>query len=75
MSTKWTRIEDAGELSRRVQDAPRHHPKDRLAIGPQCGFAPASETADARKITPQTQTDKLNLIGQVTRTLWSGDRH
>ena len=70
VSTKWTRLEDPEELTRRVQEASRYHPEDRLAIGPQCGFASASETADARKVTSQTQTDKLNLIGQVAQSLW-----
>jgi 5-methyltetrahydropteroyltriglutamate--homocysteine methyltransferase len=70
VSTKWTRIENPADLERRVEEAARHHPMDRLAIGPQCGFASASETAEARRITPQTQMDKLNLIGRVARSVW-----
>jgi 5-methyltetrahydropteroyltriglutamate--homocysteine methyltransferase len=70
VSTKWTRLEDPDELGRRVQEASRYHPRDRLALAPQCGFASASETAEERKITAQTQADKLNLIGQVARSLW-----
>lgn len=71
VSTKWTQLEDYDTLRSRIDEAARFHPKHRLAIGPQCGFASASETAEQRKITPQTQIDKLNLVGDVARSVWN----
>ena len=71
VSTKWTRLEDPDTLRARIDEAARFHPKQRLAIGPQCGFASASETAEQRKVTPQTQVDKLSLIGEVARSVWN----
>jgi 5-methyltetrahydropteroyltriglutamate--homocysteine methyltransferase len=71
ISTKWTDLEDPDTVRARINEASRYHPLDRLAIGPQCGFASASETAEQRKVTPQTQVDKLNLIGEIARSVWN----
>jgi 5-methyltetrahydropteroyltriglutamate--homocysteine methyltransferase len=71
VSTKWTHLEDPEQLRHRVAEAARFHPMDRLAVGPQCGFASASETAEQRKVTPRTQFDKLRLVAQLARTLWT----
>ena len=70
VSTKWTELEDADELVRRIDEAARFHPRDRLAICTQCGFASAAETAAQRKITEQTQRDKLDLVARVARHVW-----
>lgn len=70
VSTKWTEIEDVELLARRIADAARYHPLERLALSPQCGFASGAETAIARKITEQTQRDKLQRIVDVARAVW-----
>jgi 5-methyltetrahydropteroyltriglutamate--homocysteine methyltransferase len=70
VSTKWTALEDPAVLRARVQEASAFHPLDRLAIGTQCGFASAAETAEQRAITPQTQVDKLTLVGRIAREIW-----
>jgi hypothetical protein len=70
VSTKWVEIEDADVLKSRIADAARCHPLERLALAPQCGFASGAETAEERKITEQTQRDKLRLIVDVARAVW-----
>jgi 5-methyltetrahydropteroyltriglutamate--homocysteine methyltransferase len=70
VSTKWTAMEDPGELRRRIEDAARFHPLERLAIGTQCGFASAAEMAEQCKITEQTQADKLRLVAETARAVW-----
>jgi 5-methyltetrahydropteroyltriglutamate--homocysteine methyltransferase len=70
VSTKWTRMEDPAELISRIEDAARHHPVERLALAPQCGFASASETSEQRRITPGTQEAKLRLVSDVAREVW-----
>jgi 5-methyltetrahydropteroyltriglutamate--homocysteine methyltransferase len=70
ISTKWTRLEDPAELAARIEDAAGFHPKDHLAIATQCGFASSSETAEQRRITEQTQRDKLALVARVAREVW-----
>ena len=70
VSTKWTKMEDPAELRARIAAAAEFHPLDRLALAPQCGFASAAETADQRKVTAQTQADKLKLVADVARSVW-----
>jgi 5-methyltetrahydropteroyltriglutamate--homocysteine methyltransferase len=70
VSTKWTELENADELKERIEEASRYHPKAMLGISTQCGFASASETAEMRKITEQTQVDKLKLVVDVAKAVW-----
>ena len=70
VSTKWVALEDAAMLRKRIEEASRFHPKDLLALSPQCGFASASETAEQRMITEETQSAKLKLVADVARSVW-----
>jgi 5-methyltetrahydropteroyltriglutamate--homocysteine methyltransferase len=70
VSTKWTAMEDPDALTARIDDAARFHPKERLAIATQCGFASGAETAHLRRITERTQRDKLRLVARVAREVW-----
>jgi 5-methyltetrahydropteroyltriglutamate--homocysteine methyltransferase len=71
VSTKWQALEEPAQLRHRVQEAAAFHPQDRLALATQCGFASASETAEQRKITPETQAAKLRLVADVAHSIWS----
>lgn len=71
ISTKWERLENPAELERRIDEAARFHPKERLALATQCGFASTSETAEQRLITEQTQLDKLRLVADVAHRVLS----
>jgi 5-methyltetrahydropteroyltriglutamate--homocysteine methyltransferase len=70
VSTKWVKLEDPEVLRRRIDEAARHHPRQQLGIATQCGFASAAETAEDRKITPEVQVAKLELIADVARSVW-----
>ena len=70
VSTKWTDIEDAEMLKGRIKEAAEFHPMENLGLATQCGFASGAETAEQRKVTDQTQTDKLKLIVEVADDLW-----
>ena len=70
VSTKWAELEDPEELVRRIDEAARFHSKERLAIATQCGFASAAETADQRKITEETQRQKLRLVAETAERIW-----
>src|SRR6185437_4086990 len=39
VTTKVGKLEEAGEIQRRIEEASRYIPLDRLALSPQCGFA------------------------------------
>jgi 5-methyltetrahydropteroyltriglutamate--homocysteine methyltransferase len=70
VSTKWRELEDPTLLRQRIEDAARFHPKERLALATQCGFASASETAEQRLITTEVQAAKLKLVADVARDVW-----
>ena len=69
VSSKRPELEDAAEIERRIADASRYVPLDRLAISPQCGFA---STHEGNRLTPDDQRAKLELVAGVARTVWAG---
>jgi 5-methyltetrahydropteroyltriglutamate--homocysteine methyltransferase len=69
VSTKNAALEAAGDLARRVADASRYIPLERLAVSPQCGFA---STHEGNAISHSIQQQKLELVAQTARNVWSG---
>ena len=67
VTTKKPRLESDEELKRRIEEASRYVPMERLALSPQCGFA---STLEGNKVTPDDQRAKLELVGKVARELW-----
>lgn len=69
VSTKSPELESADELSSYVRQAARHHPLERLAVSPQCGFA---SVVAGNPLTPEVQADKLALVSEVAQRVWPG---
>jgi 5-methyltetrahydropteroyltriglutamate--homocysteine methyltransferase len=67
VSTKKPRLETVEELRRRIDEATKVVPRDRLALSPQCGFASAME---GNRISPEDQRQKLEVIVETARTVW-----
>lgn len=67
VSTKQPKLESADELARRIDQASRYVPKERLAVSPQCGFA-TSVLGNA--LTPADQAAKLALVAEVASKAW-----
>jgi 5-methyltetrahydropteroyltriglutamate--homocysteine methyltransferase len=67
VSTKKPRLETDDEVKRRIEEASRFVPLERLALSPQCGFA---STMEGNRITPDDQRRKLELVGRVARSVW-----
>jgi 5-methyltetrahydropteroyltriglutamate--homocysteine methyltransferase len=67
VTTKKPALEPEEELKRRIEEASRYVPLDRLALSPQCGFA---STIEGNRITPADQRKKLELVARVTRAVW-----
>jgi 5-methyltetrahydropteroyltriglutamate--homocysteine methyltransferase len=67
VSTKSPVLESADELRRRIDEASRFVPLERLALSPQCGFA---STAPGNPVTPADQEKKLRLVVEVARQVW-----
>jgi len=67
VTTKEPRLESPDELRRRIDEAARYVPLERLALSPQCGFA---STALGNLLTPDDQWRKLELVVNTARQVW-----
>jgi 5-methyltetrahydropteroyltriglutamate--homocysteine methyltransferase len=69
ISTKEARVETREEILRRIDEAARHAPIERLALSPQCGFA---STLPGNLLGDDEQWRKLTLVGELAREVWGG---
>src|SRR5262245_10882131 len=67
VNTKWADLEPRDGLLRRIDEAARLVPLDRLAISPQCGFA---SNFLGNPLTEDEQWRKLELVASVARQVW-----
>jgi len=55
-------------LRKRIDEAARHVPMERLALSPQCGFA---SVAGGNLLNEEEQAAKLRLVVEVASGIWS----
>jgi 5-methyltetrahydropteroyltriglutamate--homocysteine methyltransferase len=67
VSSKTPALEDSEGLRKRVDAATRYIDLDRLAIGPQCGFA---STVAGNPLSEDDQRAKLALIVRAAAAIW-----
>jgi 5-methyltetrahydropteroyltriglutamate--homocysteine methyltransferase len=67
VSTKRGTLERRDDLLRRIEEATRYVPVDRLALSPQCGFA---STFRGNPISEEEQWAKLALVASVAAEVW-----
>jgi 5-methyltetrahydropteroyltriglutamate--homocysteine methyltransferase len=67
VSSKKPRLEARDDVRRRLDEAARIIPLERLALSPQCGFA---STHEGNRLTPEEQQKKLELVAQVAQEVW-----
>ena len=67
ITTKRPQLEAEEQLKRRIADAARIVPLERLALSPQCGFA---STMEGNKLTQVEQRAKLDLVARVARSVF-----
>jgi 5-methyltetrahydropteroyltriglutamate--homocysteine methyltransferase len=67
VSTKMNFLEDKSHLKRRLDEASRHVPLERLAVSPQCGFA---STEMGNPISAEMQEAKLRLVVELAQETW-----
>jgi 5-methyltetrahydropteroyltriglutamate--homocysteine methyltransferase len=68
VTTKKERLETVDELRRRIDEAAKYVPLERLALSPQCGFA---STMEGNLLTEDDQWAKLGLVAETARAVWS----
>lgn len=67
ISSKDPQLESPDELLRRVDEAARYVPIDKLALSPQCGFA---SVVEGNLLTWDEQRRKLELVADTARRVW-----
>ena len=67
VTTKRSDMETADELRRRIDEASRYVPLERLALSTQCGFG---SNAEGNDITWDAQRRKLELVVEVATEVW-----
>jgi methionine synthase II (cobalamin-independent) len=68
VSSKLAQLETRAELERRIAEAARFVPLERLAISPQCGFA---STHEGNRLTADDQRRKLELVAATAQAVWA----
>lgn len=67
VSTKTPVLEDADALKRRIEEASRYAPLDRLALATQCGFA---SSVGGNPLSEADEFAKLRRIVEVAEDVW-----
>ena len=67
VTSKKPQLETKETLKRRIDEAAKFVPLERLALSPQCGFA---STIEGNQLTHDDQRRKLELVVSVARDVW-----
>jgi len=67
ITTKSPVLEKKEAIIKRIREAEKYVPIERLCLSPQCGFA---STEEGNKITEEEQWAKLKLVGEIAREVW-----
>ena len=67
VSTKTPVLEPKEALLRRIEEASRYVPLERLGLSPQCGFA---STVGGNPLTIEDERAKLHRIVEIARSVW-----
>jgi 5-methyltetrahydropteroyltriglutamate--homocysteine methyltransferase len=67
VTTKKPTLENKDTLKRRIEEAAKFVPLERLALSPQCGFA---STIGGNKLTEEDEKRKLELVVETAREVW-----
>ncbi len=67
VTTKSGLLKTKDDLKRRIEEASRHCPLERLALSPQCGFASGER---GNKLTVAEEMEKLRLVVEVAQEVW-----
>ena len=67
ITTKTPELEDKEVVIKRIHEAAKYIPLDRLYLSPQCGFASCEI---GNKLTEEEQWAKLKLVKEIAEEVW-----
>ncbi|MDF2511621.1 MAG: methionine synthase, vitamin-B12 independent [Herbinix sp.] len=68
ITTKSPVLEEKENIIKRIHEAAKYVPLERLCLSPQCGFA---STEEGNKITEEEQWAKLKLVQEIAKEVWN----
>ena len=66
------KLESKKAIIKRIHEAEKYVPLDRLYLSPQCGFASCEI---GNKLTEEQQWAKLRLVKEIAEEVWDKDGH
>lgn len=70
VTTKSGELETREEIIKRIREAEKYIPLERLCLSPQCGFA---STEEGNKLTEAEQWGKLVLVKEIAEEVWGSN--
>lgn len=67
ITTKSAILEKKDDIIKRIYEAEKYIPLERLCLSPQCGFA---STEEGNKLTEEEEWAKLKLVQEVAKEVW-----
>lgn len=68
ITTKSPVLEKKEDVIKRIREAEKYIPLERLCLSPQCGFA---STEEGNKLTEEEQWAKLRLVQEISKEVWN----
>ena len=67
ITTKSPKLENEEDVIKRIHEAAKYVPLERLCLSPQCGFASCEI---GNKLTEEEQWAKLALVKEIAEEVW-----
>ena len=67
ITTKTPQLEEKKVVIKRIHEAAKYIPLERLYLSPQCGFASCEI---GNKLTEEEQWEKLKLVKEIAEEVW-----
>jgi len=67
ITTKSGKLENKGDVKRRIEEATKFAPLDQLCLSPQCGFA---STEEGNVLAEEEQWAKLRMVVELADEVW-----
>ena len=67
ITTKSAVLENKNNIIKRIKEASKYIPLERLCLSPQCGFA---STEEGNKLTEEEQWAKLRIVKEIAEEVW-----
>lgn len=67
VTTQNAVLENKDNIIKRIKEASKYIPLERLCLSPQCGFA---STEEGNKLTEEEQWAKLRIVKEIAEEVW-----